>query len=791
MDAQLYQQVKDIVAKIWDSPVEQRNALLDRLCQNNPKLRQKVEAFLAEDVSDDFLSSSPIEVDSIETETVLEGEIGRIKIEKLIARGGMGEVYEGIDVVLKRKVAIKIMSAGMRLSKERRQAFLNEAQVLSSLHHPNICQVYDFFEDNNRDVLVLELINGKTLRQLLDSKAIKNPIAIAIQIAKALTTAHERGIVHRDLKPDNIMVTDMGEVKILDFGLARAEPTNNPSTLEDTNLKHTQISGTPAYMSPEQARGERSNSATDLWSFGLVLSELLSSQRPFSERSSSEQSSSAQLLERAQNAQVEIPKGLAKLETVLLTQLLSAKAQDRPTARSTLNALEQIKNRSAKRLKLLAVVSLAVIILLSFWKYTSDLKFEQHKAQQAQLLAEQQRETAVKARLGAENLIAFMLDDLHTDLRELGKLNLLESVANQAKNYYDKLSDEQLQSSDGKAAIVLVRLSEVLTDTGRNDDAIYLLEQAKESLKNFRSKQLTNDLLTYRYGFVLYNLGDLYKLAGQYQKARIEFEMAIILGEQLTQGYEPGYGPSTPPDATQRWRLLLRSQYLLADSYTRFGGPEKAAKILERAVKLAIPAAQKNPELTINLSDIQFKRCDTYSELNKPNLQLKACIATLELDKDLYKNNPKNYEYHKNLLGDYSVVAEIYALLKRYDEALDTINEGLRFGDLLINWDTSNVNTKNEYVGVLLTKARILKAMDRQEESQALFKQAYKIIMPIAKDHEEITFLNHAFITLVHLGYRDEARKVATTLDLRGFKRRDFKELCVQYNIQECMNENQ
>ena len=142
-------------------------------------------------------------------------------------------------------------------------------------------------------------------------------------------------------------------------------------------------------------------------------------------------------------------------------------------------------------------------------------------------------------------------------------------------------------------------------------------------------------------------------------------------------------------------------------------------------------------------------------------------------------------------MGDYSVVAEIYALLKRYDEALDTINEGLRFGDLLINWDTSNVNTKNEYVGVLLTKARILKAMDRQEESQALFKQAYKIIMPIAKDHEEITFLNHAFITLVHLGYRDEARKVATTLDLRGFKRRDFKELCVQYNIQECMNENQ
>ncbi len=424
------------------------------------------------------------------------------------------------------------------------------------------------------------------------------------------------------------------------------------------------------------------------------------------------------------------------------------------------------------------------------WKYTHDLKVEQQKAHQAQLLAEIQRETAVNARIDAENLIGFMLDDLHTGLRELGKLELLESVANQAKSYYDKLSDEQLQASDGKAAIALVRLSEVLTDTGRNNEAINLLEQSKEKLSLFRSQHLDNDLLSYRFGFVLYNLGDLYKLSGLYKKARIEFEQAIILGKKLTQGLKPGMGPNQAPDATHRWRLLLRSQYLLADSYTRFGGADKAAEILEKAVIQAIPAAHVNNDLTINLSDIQFKRCDTYSELNQPKLQLQSCVATLELDKALYKNNPNNYEYHKNLMGDYTVVAEVYALLERYDEAIAAIDEGLRLGDLMIDWDTSNANTKNEYVGVLITKARILKAMNKQKESQELFKQAYKIIMPIAKDHEEITFLNHAFITLVHLGYRDAARKVATTLDLRGFKRRDFKDLCVQYNISECMEEN-
>jgi hypothetical protein len=200
MDTHLYQQVKEIVAQIWDRPKNEWPMLIDKLCADNLTLRQEVEAFLAEDVSEDFLTQSPLEIaQEDDDETILTGKIGRIKIENLIAKGGMGEVYAGFDEVLKRKVAIKIMSADMRLSSERRQAFLNEAQVLSSLQHPNICQIYDFFEDQDRDVLVLELIQGKTFRPLIDEVMVKSPINIAIQIADALTTAHERGIIHRDL----------------------------------------------------------------------------------------------------------------------------------------------------------------------------------------------------------------------------------------------------------------------------------------------------------------------------------------------------------------------------------------------------------------------------------------------------------------------------------------------------------------------------------------------------------------------------------------------------------------
>jgi tRNA A-37 threonylcarbamoyl transferase component Bud32/tetratricopeptide (TPR) repeat protein len=786
MDAHLYQQVKEIVAQIWQRPKNEWPMLIDKLCVDDLTLRQEVEAFLVEDVGDDFLTQSPLEIAQEDEEgTILRGRIGRIKIEHLIATGGMGEVYAGFDEVLKRKVAIKIMSADMRLSSERRQAFLNEAQVLSSLQHSNICQIYDFFEDQDRDVLVLELIKGKTLRFIMDEDTVKNPINIAIQIADALTIAHERGIIHRDLKPDNIMITDQGVIKILDFGLARISENAPASTQDNVNPKMTQISGTPGYMSPEQARGEQSNSATDLWSFGLVLSELLTNKRPFSE-----QSSSTQLLERAKRAQVEVPNNLPKAETFLLKQLLSPKTQDRPSARATLDTLKNIQNRTAKRLRTIAIIGVLALVILAGWKYTSDLKIEQNIAIKAQILAEQKQQAALQARIDAEDLIAFMLDDLHTGLRDLGKLELLESVANQAKDYYEKLSDEQIQASDGKVAIALVRLSEVLTDSGRNNEAINLLQQAKEILTKFQQNKPNNDLLSYRLGFVLYNLGDLFKIAGLYQNARDDLNQAIILGNELTQGFIPGDGPQQQPSATQRWRLLLRSQYLLADSYTRFGGAKEAARILEKAVRLAIPAAQFNPELIINLSDIQFKRCDTYSELGQADLQLEACLATLDLDKQLYEKNPDNYEYHKNMMGDYAVVSKAYLNLKQYKEALAATNEGIRIGKLLINWDTANANTQNEFVSILLAKARVLHTMGNIKQSQIIFKEAYDIVMPLAQDHEEITYLHHAFIALVHLGYRDEARKIATTLDLRGFKRREFKDLCVKYTIQECMEEN-
>ena len=153
--------------------------------------------------------------------TLVGKRIGKIQVLEKLGQGGMGEVYRGFDEFLERHVALKTIRGDQRLQYEARARFAREAKVLSKLEHSNICRVYDFIEGEECDFLVLELVKGQSLKRACDqSLDEKTKISYSVQIAHALTSAHEKGIVHRDLKPDNIMITPDGVVKILDFGLA-------------------------------------------------------------------------------------------------------------------------------------------------------------------------------------------------------------------------------------------------------------------------------------------------------------------------------------------------------------------------------------------------------------------------------------------------------------------------------------------------------------------------------------------------------------------------------------------
>ncbi|MGA3188758.1 MAG: serine/threonine-protein kinase [Bryobacteraceae bacterium] len=211
-------------------------------------------------------------------------------LEKLGA-GGMGDIYKAHDARLNRFVAVKVLSAANAGDPERRRRFIQEAQAASGLNHPNIITVHDIVNEPEGDYMVMEFVSGKTLVDLIPKGGLRPPQALkyGVQMADALTVAHSAGIVHRDLKPGNVMVTDSGLVKVLDFGLAKLTDRSPVSHIDSTQTiadapltVEGSIIGTVSYMSPEQAQGKRVDTRSDIFSFGVVFYEMLTGTRAFS-----------------------------------------------------------------------------------------------------------------------------------------------------------------------------------------------------------------------------------------------------------------------------------------------------------------------------------------------------------------------------------------------------------------------------------------------------------------------------------------------------------------------------
>ena len=218
--------------------------------------------------------------------------IGSYSIIAKLGEGGMGEVYRATDMTLKRQVAIKVLPVSVANDADRLARFQREAEVLAALNHPNIGAIYGLEKTSDFTALVMELVEGEDLSQRIARGAIPvdEALPIAKQIAEALEAAHEQGIIHRDLKPANIKVRADGTVKVLDFGLAKAlepagsSPVNTSRSPTITTPAMTQagmILGTAAYMSPEQAAGTPVDRRADIWSYGVILWEMLSGQRLF------------------------------------------------------------------------------------------------------------------------------------------------------------------------------------------------------------------------------------------------------------------------------------------------------------------------------------------------------------------------------------------------------------------------------------------------------------------------------------------------------------------------------
>lgn len=299
MRPERWQQLKQVFQSALERDPAERSAFLHQACGGDAELRSEVESLIsshdqAGDSIELMAGEAATKMLSAKQGSIEGKKIGHYRVLSRIGRGGMGEVFLSQDTRLGRKVALKLVRSDLMGNEDRLRRFQQEAQAASALNHPNILTIHEIGQEASLLYIATEYIEGETLRQHISHApmALGHALDVAIQVASALSAAHQAGIVHRDVKPENVILRSDGYVKVLDFGLAKlteakAVETSAP-TLPKIETEPGVVMGTVSYMSPEQARGLPVDARTDIWSLGAMLYEMASGHQPFDAETASD-----------------------------------------------------------------------------------------------------------------------------------------------------------------------------------------------------------------------------------------------------------------------------------------------------------------------------------------------------------------------------------------------------------------------------------------------------------------------------------------------------------------------
>ena len=459
-----FQTIEEIFLAALEQEPDQVRAFLDTTCEGDVILRREVEALLASDQrAGRFIEKSAVGlatkvIQNQEADSLVGQTIDHYKISESIGIGGMGEVYLAIDIVARRKAALKLLPLRFTGDAERLKRFQQEAHAVVGLNHPNILTVYEIGEDHSIHYIVSELIEGETLREHLKRgpMQLSEAVDVAIQVASALAAAHQAGIVHRDIKPENIMLRPDGYVKVLDFGIAKLAEQEIPVTtprdeallLVETNLGA--VLGTVRYMSPEQACGAHVDKSTDIWSLGVVLYEMVTGHVPFTGDPPSQSYSAAGTPREVMSSILEkeppplthyITHPPAELQRIVSKTLRKDRSQRYRSAHELLQALKDVRRkleadfeRAAAPLWLRWARSPAALVLaLTIAALTLALPFYRQRNLATSLPTDKSIAVLPFENLGDDKEHAYFADaiqdDILTKLAKIGDLKVISQTS--------------------------------------------------------------------------------------------------------------------------------------------------------------------------------------------------------------------------------------------------------------------------------------------------------------------------------------------------------------------------
>ncbi len=547
-------------------------------------------------------------------------KLGPYEILAMIGAGGMGEVYRAKDKRLGRTVAIKI------LNKDHVQRFEREARTIAALNHPHICTLHDI----GPDYLVMEYVDGAAIKGPLP---VEQAVRLAIQIAGALDEAHRNGILHRDLKPGNIMVTTSGTTKLLDFGLAKlavSADSETASTMEGT------VMGTPAYMSPEQAQGKPVDARSDIFSFGAVLYEIISGNRPF------EGTSTAQVLSAVLRDEPKPLQTLPQLERIVMRCLAKQPAQRYQTMAEVKAALEQVAAKPAEQKPSIAVLPFVNMSGDKEQEYFSDGLAEEIINALVQIPA-----LKVTARTSA---FAFKgkQEDIRKIAEALGVANILEGSVRRSGNRI-RVTAQLIAAADGNH-IWSERYDREMTDVFEIQDEISRAISAKLRVRLSGNRPLVKRRTE---NLEAYNLN----LVGRYHLSKYAPD-SLVKGKEC---FEKAI--KLDPNYALAWFGLAHFYYVLS-----LTGSMPANKAYAECLKATLKAM----------------------ELDNTLPQAHAMMGVLQ-GKD-YKWREANVSFQRALelspeSGEVFVLYSIFYLLpmRRWDEAIDWTRKALELDPLASN----------------------------------------------------------------------------------------------------------